>query len=229
MKAEAKLPCLPECGRRWVACLYAQAPSARRLLAAAGNYTPEIEWIGGGRLYLDLTPSVRLLGHPFSLLTRLGRELAREGVPVRAALSSGRFLSRAASGLAELGWLFWLLPRGEGDFLAGLKLESWPGLRSSEISAFRELGVERAGDLARLDLFWLGRLLGRRGVALGWQARGFDPRPVTRRLPAGDDPPFPGLLFPPSLRSEKLVLLARVASSLRRRYGPRVFPRLVAP
>ncbi len=213
--------------RRWVAYLDAGSASARhrrRIFSVVEEYTPEVEWLGGGRFYLDFSSTVRLSGHPLDSLVRLGRRLLRGGFACSAGLSLNKFLSRSAAVRAGEGGAFWIPAGREGDFLEEMPMGLWPGLREEEVRFWRSLGVERAADLARVDLFWVRRAAGVRGVVMSGRARGFDPRPVIRRPPgeAGIREPFG--LFPPAFKDEKLQRLARLAGSLRERYGRRVFP-----
>ena len=216
--------------QRWIAYLSSVRGGAgdaeiRRFLALLEEYTPWIEHDGGCRAYLELGGMRRIFGHPFALLSRIQSEIARRGLPTAAGLGANKSLSRAAADSTAGGGAFWVFPQGEKDFLGLLRVERWTETIASGKTKLalrmRELGIERVSDLAGIDPAWARRAWGEEGLVLRELARGCDPRPVTRRFPvSGETPVQPGL-FPPEGADEKLMILRRLVSRLRERYGPR--------
>lgn len=199
------------------------APDLKRFLELLEDYTPRVEYRSGCSAYLELPGEWGREGHPLETLARLGRELSALGIPAALGLGSNKLTARAAAELAEGGEALWLLPQGEGDLLQGLPVERWPGLRPKTVTRLFRLGIRRVGDLGAIDPFWVKRAWGKPGLALREQARGFDPRPVIRRIPATDLSALlpPPRLFPPGTKSEKLTVLRQLSRFLRRRHGPR--------
>lgn len=199
------------------------APDLRRFLALLEEYTPRVEYRSGCSAYLELPEEWGRGEHPLEKLERLGRDLAALGIPVALGLGSNKFMARVAAELAEGREVLWVLPQGEPDILQGLPVRRWPGLREKTVSQLFRLGIRRAGDLAAVDPFWVKRAWGKPGLALREQSRGFDPRPVVRRVPPTDLASLlpPDRLFPPRTKAEKLTVLKQLAAFLRRRHGPR--------
>ncbi len=195
------------------------APDLGRFLSLLEDYTPRVEYRSGCSAYLEL-PEERG-EHPLETISRLGRGLAALGIPAALGLGSNKFMARATAELAEGGEAIWVLPQGEPDILQGLPVRHWPGLREKTVSQLFRLGIRRVGDLAAVDPFWVKRAWGKPGLILREQSRGFDPRPVVRRLPVTDLSSLlpPARLFPPRTKDEKLAVLKQIARFLRRRHG----------
>lgn len=199
------------------------APDLGKFLALLEEYAPRVEYRSGCSAYLELPGEWGRGDDPLDKIVRLGRELAELGIPAALGLGSSKFMARAAAELSGAGEALRVLPQGEGDLLRGLTVERWPGLRRKTVSRLFRLGIRRVGDLAAVDPSWVKRAWGKPGLALREQARGFDPRPVIRRIPATDisDLLPPPRLFPPQTKSDKLTVLKQLAAFLRRRHGPR--------
>ena len=212
--------------QRWVVYVSsarsAAAAGARRdFFSVLEQYTPWIEDEGGCEAYLELGGVRRLWGHPFRAISRIQEELFRKGIPAAFGLGSNKILARSASVLAGEGEVLWILPGGGRDFLEALALELLPEAERSLLLRLRSLGIRRAGDLSLLDPFWIRRVGGDSALLLRQRARGLDPRPVIRKLPApaGSTLPLRPFLFPPEGRKEKLDILTRLAAFFRRKYG----------
>ena len=204
---------------RWVS--YVSSPARREreeeFFSVLEEYTPEIEEESGGA-YLELSGVRRILGHPFTVISRIGEEFSRRGLRASFGLGPSKLIARAAAAGAGEGEVFWVIAQGARSFLDDLPVKNWPGLEGGRAEELAALGITRLGELARIDPYWIRRVWGEKGTVLWNQARGFDPRPVVRKLPRPAAPPLPGL-FPPSGKEEKKMVLRRVARYLRRRYG----------
>lgn len=203
------------------------APDLARFLSLLEDYTPRVEYCRGCSAYLELGGEEGRGEHPLELLADLGRELNRIGIPASLGLGANKFLARAAAELGGGGEILWVLPQGEGDLIQGLSVDRWPGLRRKTTTQLFRLGIRRVGDLAEIDPFWVKRAWGKRGLALREQARGFDPRPVIRRIPETDLSALlpPPRLFPPQTKDEKLRVLQQLSAFIRRRHGPKAVGR----
>lgn len=210
--------------QRWIVYISSPRRSTDRLdkfLDILEKYTPWVEYRRGCSAYLEFGEGREDDEHPLVLIGRLRADLAKLDIPVSFGLGSTRFLARAAAEFTDPGEIFWILPQGEKDLIEGLAVELWPGIYPKTVSQLLRLGIRRVGDLAGIDTFWVRRVWGDRGLVMREQARGFDPRPVTRRIPRTDAEPLlpQPRLFPPRGKSEKLAAISRVAAYLRHRYG----------
>jgi len=209
---------------RWIVYLNSPSRSTDRLdrfLEILENYTPWVEYRRGRTAYLEFEEGRGEEDHPLMLIDRLQKDLSGLGIPVSFGLGSTKLLARSAAGFASPGESFWILPQGEEDLIQGLSVELWPGLYPKTISQLLHLGIRRVGELARIDTFWVKRVWGDRGLVMREQARGFDPRPVVRRIPSLELTPLlpQPRLFPPRGKAEKLKVLRHLATFLRHKYG----------
>ena len=216
--------CTKKQRQRWIVYVHSPCRSTHQLarfLTILENYTPQVEYRRGCSAYLEFEEGRGEDDHPLALIGRLQREIAALGIPVSFGLGSSKLLARAAAALTDTCEVLWILPQGEADLLQGLSVELWPGLRPKTISQLLRLGIRRVGELARIDTFWVKRVWGEQGLVMREQARGFDPRPVVRRIPRPDASlslPQPRL-FPPRGKAEKLTVLRHLAAFLRHKYG----------
>ena len=209
---------------RWIVYLNSPCCSTDQLdrfLEILESYTPWVEYRRGCSAYLEFEEGRGEDDHPLEIIGRLRKDLAGLGIPVSFGLGSTKLLARAAAGFTSPGESLWILPQGEDDLIQGLSVELWPGLYPKTISQLLRLGIKRVGELALIDTFWVKRVWGHRGLVMREQARGFDPRPVVRRIPCLDATPLlpQPRLFPPHCKTEKLTILSSIALSLRHRYG----------
>jgi hypothetical protein len=209
---------------RWIVYLNSPSRSTDRLdrfLEILESYTPWVEYRRGRTAYLEFEEGRGEDDHPLVLIDRLQKDLGGLGIPVSFGLGSTKLLARAAAGLTDPGESLWVLPQGEEDLIQGLSVELWPGLYPKTISQLLHLGIRRVGELAGIDTFWVKRVWGDRGLVMREQARGYDPRPVVRRIPSLELTPLlpQPRLFPPRGKTEKLKVLRHLAAFLRDKYG----------
>ncbi len=210
--------------QRWIVYVHSPCRVTHQLeqfLTILENHTPDVEYRRGCSAYLEFGEGSEGDEHPLEVIGRLQKEIAALDIPVSFGLGSNKLMARAAAALVDTREALWILPQGEKDLLQGLPVELWPGLRIKTISQLLRLGIRRVGDLARIDTFWVRRVWGEKGLAMREQARGFDPRPVVRRIPRTDISPLlpQPRLFPPCGKAEKLTVLRHLAVFLRSKYG----------
>ena len=70
--------------------------------------------------------------------------------------------------------MLWVLPTQEAKFLAPLDVRDIPGVGAVTEKRLQEMGIERVGDLARLEEGDLEHRFGKWGLALAGKARGED-------------------------------------------------------
>jgi len=183
---------------------------SRAVLRVLEERTPRVLPRSIDEFAIDLTGCERLLGEPEALIRDLKRALLQEtglsctvglaGTPLVAKIASATAKKAAGSKLpglaglesavsvgassAEASWErgFLSVPLGhEAEFLAPLPLRALPGIGPKTEVRLRELGLQRLGDLARLDPEILRSALGAMGETLSQRARGGRPRLEVRR------------------------------------------------
>lgn len=124
--------------------------------------------------YIDLTGTDRFYD-PYLLASQVRQRVIKEtGLPISFGLASGRTIAKIATNRAKPnGQLF--IPHGrEMEFLAPLPVSAIPGLGESACKRLYDYGLEKIGDLQRVDLRFLKTVFGKNGLWIWERARGID-------------------------------------------------------
>jgi protein ImuB len=179
-QARAILPKLLARGRD----LECERAAEEALAEMAESFSPRVESVGGGLVFLDATGLERIFrgGNPERELVR-SLDLAAEKLrlPARVGLAGSKLAARVAAESSRGEPV--VVPAGEeASFLAPLPLARLvPEVDIAETLA--RWGIHSVGELARLPEAEIGSRLGRLGQELQWTARGHDPRPLVPRTP----------------------------------------------
>jgi DNA polymerase-4 len=139
------------------------------------SFSPQVEMASIDEAYIDLTGTERLHGPPMQVAHKLHESIRAEtGLNNSLGLASSRLVAKVSSDHAKPnGVLF--VPRGaEARFLAPLKVRAIPGVGKKTEAALHKLGIQRVGDLARLEESFLAQHFGKWGMALAGKAIGAD-------------------------------------------------------
>lgn len=132
--------------------------------------TPVMEPIGLDEAFLDVSGARRLLGSPIAIAQELRRQVDRRlrlscAVGVARTKSLAKLASRRAKACAPADrgpdeGVFVVLPGDEGGFLAPLAVSELWGVGPSTAQRLAGVGIKTVGDLARMPVVDLCRLLG---------------------------------------------------------------------
>lgn len=158
--------------------LFARAEQALGEIVA--RFSPMVEPVRGGRFFLDLTGTSRLMGPPADTARRIQKEVASR---LRLGPNAGLGINKLVSGVAALVQrpvsLVDIVPGGEEGFLAPLSVRHLPAVDPSiEGRLFDELNIRKVAQLRAIDLPHLCMAFRSRGAALYRQSRGIDESPV---------------------------------------------------
>lgn len=151
---------------------------------AVRSFAPKGESIRPGSLFLDLTGTERLLGHPVDTATRLERELtAKWRWPSMMGLAANKLVSQlAATTLEQPSRLLSIDPGSEPQFLAPLPATLLPGLNRTQASRLLcrldDLNLHTLGSIADVPLDQLESVFGTAAGLLHDWALGIDASPV---------------------------------------------------
>lgn len=111
------------------------------------------------------------------------RESVRDrlGLPLRIGVAGIKFLARLAAEDLEREGVFCIRPGTESDFLRPLPVSRLPGVGPRTVSTLLEIGVERVGDLLKVDDSEIESRLGNHGLRILEFARGEDDSKVQGR------------------------------------------------
>ncbi|HEY5931539.1 MAG TPA: hypothetical protein VIT63_01405 [Nitrospira sp.] len=156
----------------------------RELQHRISSFAPIWESIRPGSLFLDLTGTTRLFGHPIDTATHISRELIhQQGWPSIIGLAGNKLVSQlAATTLTKPPQMLSIRSGSEQSFLAPLPTLSLPGLHRTQTSRvlqrLEDLNLHTLGAIASVSLVHLQVVLGTPAYTLHDWALGIDPSPV---------------------------------------------------
>ncbi len=177
---------LPE-ARRWCRGALVLPPdpilfdrAERALAGILQRFSPMVEPVGGGRLYVDLTGTGRLLGAAVDVARRIQKEIGqRLSLGPNAGLGVNKLISGVATQVRRPVSLLDVLAGQEEDFLSPLAIRHLPAVNPrTEGRLLEELNIRKVKELRAVDLPHLNLAFGANGPTLYRQARGIDESPV---------------------------------------------------
>jgi len=163
------------------------ARANRALFGLVQNYSPLIEPVVSGHLFLDMTGCQRLFGPGRDVAMRLERELeSRLRLSGTLGVAGNKMVSRIAAGYLEKPGVCDVLHGAERSFIAPLPVSVLPGIGEvRQKLLLEELNLRRVQELAALTLAQLRLVFGPFASLAQQRALGNDPSPVCppRRAP----------------------------------------------
>jgi DNA polymerase IV len=140
-----------------------------------GRFSPLVEMASVDEAYLDMTGTERLHGPPLRSAHRL-HETMKTSTRLNCSIGIGtsRLVAKVASAKAKPNGALWVLPGQESKFLAPLEVRDIPGVGKVMEQMLHAMGIQRVGDLARLEERDLEERFGKWGLALAGKSRGED-------------------------------------------------------
>ncbi|MBI3475048.1 MAG: DNA polymerase IV [Acidobacteria bacterium] len=139
------------------------------------RFSPQVEMASVDEAYLDMTGTERLHGLPLRSAHRL-HEAMKASTQLNCSIGIGtsRLIAKVGSAKAKPNGVIWVLPSQEAKFLAPLDVRDIPGVGKVMEQKLHAMGIERVGDLARLEEGDLEERFGKWGLALAGKSRGED-------------------------------------------------------
>lgn len=139
------------------------------------DFSPLVEMASIDEAYVDMTGTERLHGPPLKAAHRLHeRMLQATLLNCSIGIGTSRLIAKVASAKAKPNGVLWPLPGCEAAFLSPLDVRDIPGVGKVMERNLHDLGIDRVGDLARLDSAFLEERFGKWGLALAGKALGQD-------------------------------------------------------
>jgi DNA polymerase-4 len=140
-----------------------------------GHFSPLVEMASVDEAYLDMTGTERLHGRPLKSAHRLHAEM-KSATQLNCSIGIGtsRLIAKVSSAKAKPNGVLWVLPGQEAKFLAPLEVGNIPGVGKVMEQKLLSMGIEKVGDLARLEDRDLEDRFGKWGLALAGKSRGED-------------------------------------------------------
>jgi len=148
---------------------------SEKVYKVLGSFTPQVEMASIDEAYLDMTGTERLHGPPLKAAHNLHQRMKAEtGLNCSVGIGSSRLIAKVSSGQAKPNGILYIVPGEEAKFLAPLNVREIPGVGKVMESNLHVLGIQKVGDLAKLEAGELEHRFGKWGLALAGKARGED-------------------------------------------------------
>jgi len=146
-----------------------------RIHEVLGHFSPLVEMASVDEAYLDMTGTERLHGRPLHSAHRL-HDAMKSATQLNCSIGIGasRLIAKVSSAKAKPNGVLWVLPGEEAKFLAPLAVADIPGVGKVMEQKLHATGIQKVGDLARLDERDLENRFGKWGLALAGKSRGED-------------------------------------------------------
>jgi DNA polymerase IV len=140
-----------------------------------GHFSPLVEMASVDEAYLDMTGTERLHGRPLRSAHQLHAAM-KSATELNCSIGIGtsRLIAKVSSAKAKPNGVLWVLPGEEAKFLAPLAVGDIPGVGKVMEQKLHAIGVQKVGDLARLEDRDLEHRFGKWGLALAGKSRGED-------------------------------------------------------
>jgi DNA polymerase-4 len=140
-----------------------------------GHFSPLVEMASVDEAYLDMTGTERLHGRPLQSAHRL-HDAMKSATQLNCSIGIGasRLIAKVSSAKAKPNGVLWVLPGQEATFLAPLAVGDIPGVGKVMEQKLHAMGIQKVGDLARLESHDLESRFGKWGLALAGKSRGED-------------------------------------------------------
>jgi DNA polymerase-4 len=148
---------------------------SEKVYRVLGTFSPQVEMASIDEAYLDMTGSERLHGPPLKAAHTLHRRMKDQTrLNCSVGIGSSRLIAKVSSARAKPNGVLWIVPGEEAGFLAPLDVREIPGVGQVMETRLHALGIQKVGDLAKLEDGELEDRFGKWGLALAGKARGQD-------------------------------------------------------
>ena len=138
-------------------------------------FSPKVEMASIDEAYLDMTGTERLHGPPLKAAHLLHQRMKADTLlNCSVGIGTSRLIAKVCSGQAKPNGVLWIVPGQEARFLAPLEVREIPGVGKVMEAHLHSLGIQKVGDLAKLEEGELEERFGKWGLALAGKARGKD-------------------------------------------------------
>jgi len=143
------------------------------------RFTPLVEPLSLDEAFLDVAGSTQLFGTPVQIGRQIQSSIRQElGLVASVGVAPNKFLAKIASDLKKPNGFVVVEPDKVHQFLDPLPVTRLWGVGKVAARAFKQLGIERIGQLRQLPVEVLQSQFGRSGEKLWRLARGIDNRRV---------------------------------------------------
>jgi DNA polymerase-4 len=155
------------------------AELSRDIRTIFDEFTPLVEPISIDEAFLDVTGSQMLLGTPEEIGWAIKRRILDEiGLVASVGVAPNKYLAKLASDLDKPDGFVVITPEEAEERLAELPVGKLWGVGKVSQKSLAKLGIHTVGDITRMPIGRLERIVGSWAPRLKQLARGIDDRPV---------------------------------------------------
>lgn len=149
--------------------------SSRKARTVLEMFSPAVEMASIDEAYIDMTGTEKLHGPPLRSAHKLHTVMKEQtGLNCSVGIGTSRLMAKICSDQAKPNGVLYVLPGQEQQFLAPLDVGKIPGVGKVTRAQLNSMGIQRIGDLLRVETGVLESTLGKWGTALAGKARGED-------------------------------------------------------
>jgi DNA polymerase-4 len=157
--------------------------ASREVTQIIHNMVPLYQKSSVDEFYIDLSGMERF-HDPYQLACELRQKVIREtGLPISFGMASGKTVAKMATNQAKPNGQLWIRHGKEKEFLAPLNIGKIPGLGGSTCQKLYQYGIEKIGDLQKVNVKFLEAVFGKAGTYIYNRANGIDDSEI---IPHGD-------------------------------------------
>ncbi|GAA4915590.1 DNA polymerase IV [Mucilaginibacter defluvii] len=148
--------------------------ASREVTEIIDNAIPLYQKTSVDEFYIDLTGMDRFYD-PYQIASDLRQKIMRDtGLPISFGMASSKTVAKMATNQAKPNGQLLVPHGGEMAFLAPLPISKIPMLGESTCKKLYEYGIEKIGDLQKVELRFLQTVFGKAGLFIWEKARGID-------------------------------------------------------
>lgn len=156
------------------------------VMALLSRYTPLLEQNSIDEAWLDMTGTEVLFGSPVQAAARMMAEIRNSlGLWCSIGIARNKFLAKMASEMKKPQGITELWEEDIPTKLWPLPVRAMYGIGAKTAQKLTNVGIQTIGDLAKADVYFLTKALGKFGYEMHLHANGIDDAPVVAHT--GDD------------------------------------------
>lgn len=155
--------------------------ASREVTEIIHDSVPKYQKTSVDEFYIDLTGMDRF-HDPYKIATDLRQRVMREtGLPISFGMAATKTVAKMATNQAKPNGQLWVKHGDEMAFMAPLPIRKIPMLGEKTCQKLYEYGIEKIGDLQRVDVRFLQTIFGKAGIYIWEKARGIDGGEIVER------------------------------------------------
>src|SRR5471030_715889 len=194
--------------------------ASKRVTAIIHDSVPLYQKTSVDEFYIDLT-GMDKFHDPYKIASDLRQRVIREtGLPISFGMASGKTVAKMATNAAKPNGQLLIEHGKEKEFMAPLSIRKIPMLGEKTCQKLYQFGIEKIGDLQKVELRFLETVFGKHGRYIWERANGIDEGeivPHSDRKSISTENTFHTNIADPKILETTLVSMTEeLASKLRR-------------